>query len=92
VAASRLALHVHPAVARLRTLPRTRHPARRDRALGRERLGSLRDVAWELVDELQKYVAQMRAMAGSPGGLCEDAIPADRREAVLAAFRDLPKR
>jgi hypothetical protein len=31
-------------------------------------------------------------MAGSLGGLREDAIPADLREAVLAAFRDLPKR
>jgi hypothetical protein len=34
----------------------------------------------------------MRAMAGSLGGLREDAIPADLREAVLAALRGLPKR
>jgi anti-sigma factor RsiW len=39
-----------------------------------------------------EYVAQMRAMAGSLGGLREDAIPADLREAVLAAFRDPPRR
>jgi hypothetical protein len=39
-----------------------------------------------------EYVAQMRAMAGSLGGLREDAIPVDLREAVLAAFRDLPTR
>jgi hypothetical protein len=38
-----------------------------------------------------EYVAQMRAMAGSPGGLCEDAIPTDLRDAVLAAFSELPK-
>jgi hypothetical protein len=34
----------------------------------------------------------MRAMAGSLGGLREDAMPADLREAVLAAFHDPPKR
>jgi anti-sigma factor RsiW len=39
-----------------------------------------------------EYVAQMRTMAGSLDGLRDDAIPADLREAVLAAFRDLPKR
>jgi anti-sigma factor RsiW len=38
-----------------------------------------------------EYVAQMRAMAGSPGGLREDAIPTDLRDAVLAAFSELPK-
>jgi hypothetical protein len=36
-----------------------------------------------------EYVAQMRAMAGSLGGPREDAIPADLREAVLAAFCDV---
>jgi anti-sigma factor RsiW len=38
-----------------------------------------------------QYLAQMRAVAGSLGGLRDDAVPADLREAVLAAFRDRPR-
>jgi hypothetical protein len=41
---------------------------------------------------LRRVRRAMRAMAGSLGGLREDAIPVDLREAVLAAFRDLPTR
>jgi anti-sigma factor RsiW len=39
-----------------------------------------------------EYVAQMRTVAGSLSGLREEVIPAELREAALAAFRDLPKR
>ena len=34
------------------------------------------------------YLAQMRTIAGSLGGLSEDAIPADVRAALVAAFRE----
>jgi anti-sigma factor RsiW len=39
-----------------------------------------------------EYVAQMGTVAGSLSGLREEVIPAELREAALAAFRDLPKR
>jgi anti-sigma factor RsiW len=35
-----------------------------------------------------EYLAQMRALAGSLGGLREQAVPPELRGAVLAAFRD----
>jgi anti-sigma factor RsiW len=35
-----------------------------------------------------EYLEQMRALAGSLGGLGEDPIPADVRAGLLAAFRD----
>jgi anti-sigma factor RsiW len=34
------------------------------------------------------YVAQMRTLAGSLGGLREESIPAEMRERLLASFRD----
>jgi anti-sigma factor RsiW len=37
--------------------------------------------------ECTEYLEQMRTVAGSLGDLREDAIPADMRAAVLAAFR-----
>ena len=36
-----------------------------------------------------EYLEQMRTLAGSLGCMSEEAIPADMREGLLAAFRDL---
>jgi anti-sigma factor RsiW len=36
-----------------------------------------------------EYLAQMRTLAGSLGGLGEESIPAETRDALIAAFRDL---
>lgn len=36
-----------------------------------------------------EYLEQMRTLAGSLGGLSEDSIPAETRNALLAAFRDV---
>ena len=37
------------------------------------------------------YVEQMRAVAAGLGGFAEDSIAAQRREALIAAFRDSKK-
>jgi anti-sigma factor RsiW len=34
-----------------------------------------------------EYVEQMRALAGSLGGLAEDSLPAEMRDGLVAAFR-----
>jgi len=36
-----------------------------------------------------EYLEQMRTLAGSLGGLTKDSLPAETRDALLAAFRDL---
>ena len=36
-----------------------------------------------------EYLEQMRALAGSLGGLTEESIPAEMRAGLIAAFRDL---
>jgi len=36
-----------------------------------------------------EYLAQMRTIAGSLGGLAEDSIPAEVRSDLIAAFRGL---
>ena len=36
-----------------------------------------------------EYLEQMRTLAGSLGGLTEDSIPAEMRDGLLAAFRDV---
>jgi anti-sigma factor RsiW len=38
-----------------------------------------------------EYLAQMRTLAGSLGGLAEDSIPAEMRSDLIAAFRGLRK-
>ena len=38
-----------------------------------------------------EYLAQMRELAGGLKGLRSEDIPAEMRDAVLAAFRDRPK-
>jgi anti-sigma factor RsiW len=38
-----------------------------------------------------EYLDQMRTVAGSLGGLSEDSIPAEMRDELIAAFRDLRK-
>jgi anti-sigma factor RsiW len=35
-----------------------------------------------------EYLAQMRSIAGSLGGLREESIPAELRSSLLAAFRE----
>jgi anti-sigma factor RsiW len=42
----------------------------------------------ETCDGCTEYLAQMRALAGSLGGLRERAVPPELRRAVLAAFRE----
>ena len=37
-----------------------------------------------------EYLAQMRAVAGSLDDLRDDAVPAEMRDAVIAAFRRKP--
>ncbi len=37
------------------------------------------------------YVAQMRMLEGSLGGLREESLPAEMRERLLASFRDFRK-
>jgi anti-sigma factor RsiW len=39
-----------------------------------------------------EYLEQMRTVAGSLEGLSEESIPADMRDELIAAFRDIPKR
>jgi anti-sigma factor RsiW len=39
-----------------------------------------------------EYLEQMRALAGSLGGLAEDSIPAATRDGLIAAFRSSRKR
>ena len=39
-----------------------------------------------------EYVEQMRARAGSLGGLAEDSLPAAMRDGVVAAFRGFHSR
>lgn len=39
-----------------------------------------------------EYLEQMRTVAGSLGGLREESIPAEMRDSLIAAFRDLRKR
>jgi anti-sigma factor RsiW len=39
-----------------------------------------------------EYLEQMRAVAGSLGGLSGDSIPADVRDGLIAAFRELRAR
>jgi anti-sigma factor RsiW len=36
-----------------------------------------------------EYLEQMRTLAGSLGGLTKDSLPAETRDALIAAFRDL---
>ena len=36
-----------------------------------------------------EYLDQMRTIAGSLGGLAGDSIPAEMRDGLIAAFRDL---
>ena len=38
-----------------------------------------------------EYLEQMRTIAGSLGGLTEDSIPAELRDDLIDAFRDLRK-
>jgi anti-sigma factor RsiW len=42
----------------------------------------------ETCEGCTQYLAQMRSLAGSLGGLRDDAVPPELRGAVLAAFRD----
>ncbi len=37
---------------------------------------------------MTEYLEQMRTLAGSLGGLAEDAIPTHMRDRLMAAFRD----
>jgi anti-sigma factor RsiW len=39
-----------------------------------------------------EYLEQMRAVAGSLGGLREESIPAELRDSLIASFRELRKR
>lgn len=41
----------------------------------------------ETCEGCSEYLAQMRAIAGSLGGLSEDSIPAEMRDGLVAAFR-----
>jgi anti-sigma factor RsiW len=36
-----------------------------------------------------EYLEQMHTLAGSLGGLTKDSLPAETRDALIAAFRDL---
>ncbi len=39
-----------------------------------------------------EYLAQMRTVAGSLGGLTEASLPAEMRDGLIDAFRNLPDR
>ena len=39
-----------------------------------------------------EYLAQMRTLAGSLGGLTEESIPGEMRDRLIGAFRGLRKR
>ncbi len=49
------------------------------------------EVHLETCPGCSEYLDQMRALAGSLGGLSEDSIPVEMRAGLLAALRDLPK-
>jgi anti-sigma factor RsiW len=38
-----------------------------------------------------EYLDQMRTVAGSLGGLSEESIPAEMRDGLIAAYRELQK-
>jgi anti-sigma factor RsiW len=38
-----------------------------------------------------EYLDQMRTVAGSLGGLSEESIPAEMRDSLIAAYRELQK-